>query len=137
MYVCKAYLWNKESLMVYNLERKQKRIKMFTRIPFAMIQFSFRTGLHESTFCDSLGTKDKSPPACDFKICTKLRIFAVPVLQNFTVPVFCCSVFRCSGVPLFLVLLIAPYCLLFTFSVHFRVPDFLLFFKCLLPFPFD
>ena len=27
MYVCKAYLWNKESLMVYNLERKQKELK--------------------------------------------------------------------------------------------------------------
>ena len=26
MYVCKAYLWNKESLMVYNLERKQKEL---------------------------------------------------------------------------------------------------------------
>ena len=53
MYVGTAYLWNKESLMVYNLERK-KRIKMFTRIPFAMIQFQRRTGLHESTFCDRL-----------------------------------------------------------------------------------
>ena len=27
MYVCKAYLWNKESLMVYNLEREQKELK--------------------------------------------------------------------------------------------------------------
>ena len=27
MYVCKAYLWNKESLMVYNLERKQRELK--------------------------------------------------------------------------------------------------------------
>ena len=27
MYVCKACLWNKESLMVYNLERKQKELK--------------------------------------------------------------------------------------------------------------
>ena len=27
MYVGTAYLWNKESLMVYNLERKQKELK--------------------------------------------------------------------------------------------------------------
>ena len=27
MYVCKAYPWNEESLMVYNLERKQKELK--------------------------------------------------------------------------------------------------------------
>ena len=27
---------------------------MFTRIPFAMIQFQCRTGPHESTFCDRL-----------------------------------------------------------------------------------
>ena len=27
MYVCKVYLWNKESLMVYNLEHKQKELK--------------------------------------------------------------------------------------------------------------
>ena len=30
MYVCKAYLWNKESLMVYNLERKQKELNVYT-----------------------------------------------------------------------------------------------------------
>ena len=27
MYECKAYLWNKESLMVCNLEHKQKKLK--------------------------------------------------------------------------------------------------------------
>ena len=27
MYVIKAYLWNKESLMAYSLERKQKELK--------------------------------------------------------------------------------------------------------------
>ena len=27
MYVCKPYLWNEESLMVYNLERKQNKLK--------------------------------------------------------------------------------------------------------------
>ena len=27
MYVCKAYLWNKESLIVYNLERKHRELK--------------------------------------------------------------------------------------------------------------
>ena len=27
MYVCTAYFWNKESLMVCNLERKQRELK--------------------------------------------------------------------------------------------------------------
>ena len=46
MYVCKAYLWNKESLMVYNLERKQKELKC----------------LHEY-FCDSISMSHQSPQA--------------------------------------------------------------------------
>ena len=57
MYVCKAYLWNKESLTVCDLERKQKRIKISIQIPIAMIQYPCRTGLHESTFYDRLATK--------------------------------------------------------------------------------
>ena len=27
MYVCKSLFWNKESLMIYNLERKQRELK--------------------------------------------------------------------------------------------------------------
>ena len=27
MYVCNAYLWDKESLMIYNLEHKQRELK--------------------------------------------------------------------------------------------------------------
>ena len=36
-------------------------------------------------------SKNKSPPASDFRICSKLTIFAVPVFGIF--------LFRCSGVP--------------------------------------
>ena len=54
MYVCKAYLWNKETLMVYNLERKQKELKCLHEYLIAMIQFQCRTSLYESTFCDKL-----------------------------------------------------------------------------------
>ena len=70
-----------------------------------MIQFPYglrRTGLHvlRST-CDEINIRrvNPPPPASDFRICTKLRIFAVPVFRNFAVPVF--------RVLLFLVLLIA------------------------------
>ena len=39
MYVCKAYLWNKESLMDYNLERKQRELK-------------YLFDIYTDTFCD-------------------------------------------------------------------------------------
>ena len=99
MFVCKAYLWNKESLMVYNLESKRIKI-LFIQMPFAMIPFLYdlcRTGLH---VLRSTATKqflrriNPPPPASDFRICAKLRIFAVPVFRNFAVPVFRCSWFN-------------------------------------------
>ena len=69
-------------------------------MPFAMIQFPCRVHVLRSS-CDEIIIRriNPPPPANDCRICTKLRIFAVPVLW--------CSMFRCSSVPLFLVLLIA------------------------------
>ena len=39
MYVCKAHLWKKESLMVYNLERKQRELKCLHKYILRLFNF--------------------------------------------------------------------------------------------------
>ena len=93
-------LWNEESLMVYNLERKQKELKCLHEYLLRWFNFNVAPVSTSPRSTIDLGknnySNDKYPPASDFRICTKLRTFAVPVLR--------CSgilLFRCSGVPVF------------------------------------
>ena len=61
------------------------------------IQFGVNGVLGQNNY-----SNDKSPPASDFRICTKLRTFAVPVLRCSGILLFRCSgvpVLRCSAVP--------------------------------------
>ena len=61
------------------------------------IQFGVNGVLEQNNY-----SNDKSSPASDFRICTKLRTFAVPVLRCSGILLFRCSgvpVLRCSAVP--------------------------------------
>ena len=70
-------------------------------------------------------SNDKYPPASDFRICTKLRTFAVPVLRCSGILPFRCSgvpVLRCSAVPGFTIASCFSDFLCFL-SVYFRFPS--------------
>ena len=66
MYVCKAYLWNKESFMVYNLERKQKELKCLHEYLLRRFNFNVAPVSTSPHSAIDLGRNndwnDKSPP---------------------------------------------------------------------------
>ena len=64
--VCKAYLWNKESFMVYNLERKQKELKCLHEYLLRRFNFNVAPVFTSPRSAIDLGQNnyrnDKSPP---------------------------------------------------------------------------